>query len=364
MPQAAQGHGRHQIDVLAGPAFAVAAQGNVEIVAQPQGKGDVPTPPEVPQAERNIRGVEVVRDVEAEEQGQPLGQVGIARKIAIDLHGVGQDAHQHRRRGEPLRRAEGAAHDMLGQVARNDDFLNESPGDEIKGPGEIRAGHPLLFELRQEIPGPQDGAGQDGREKGDVAEHFHQAAFDLGGVAIDVDGVGHALKGEKGDAYRHDDVEQGHRALGVEHPVEPIERDVEHLVIFEENQHPQRKDTIEDEAKPSEAGLRGLGENHGEKPGQKAEDQQDQQKLGVERGVKDIGGKEQKDPVQAGPGRKSQLSGKTAAKKSANSKLVIFIAALPTSGNCVGTLASPSAKGNRQPEPARQEYDASVVSYP
>ena len=95
VPQAAKAHGDHEVGVFAQPAFAVAAQGNVEVVAQPQGKGDVPAAPEIAQAQGDIGQVEVVRDIEAHEQGHALGQIGIAGKIAVDLHGVGQDADQH-----------------------------------------------------------------------------------------------------------------------------------------------------------------------------------------------------------------------------------------------------------------------------
>ena len=61
---------------------------------------------------------------------------------------------------------------MFGQVARNDDFFDQAPGKQEKGPVEVRAGDAFLFELGQEIAGPQDRARQDGRKKGDEAQHL------------------------------------------------------------------------------------------------------------------------------------------------------------------------------------------------
>src|ERR1035438_6643943 len=62
-----------------------AAQGNVEVVAQPTGERDVPAPPEVRHAGRQVRTPEVDREVKSEQLGHADGHVRVAGKIEIDL---------------------------------------------------------------------------------------------------------------------------------------------------------------------------------------------------------------------------------------------------------------------------------------
>ena len=66
MPQAAQEHGNDKVGILAYLALTVAAQGYIEIIAQPTGKRDMPTTPELRNGCRLIRRVEVYVEVEAQ----------------------------------------------------------------------------------------------------------------------------------------------------------------------------------------------------------------------------------------------------------------------------------------------------------
>ena len=69
MPNAGEQHGNHQIDLRAPPAFAAAAQRDIDVVANPSGERDVPTVPEVAQIKRAQRHGEVLRQLKAEQHG-------------------------------------------------------------------------------------------------------------------------------------------------------------------------------------------------------------------------------------------------------------------------------------------------------
>ena len=81
----------HEVHVGAAAALAVAAQRDVEVVAQPAGQRDVPAPPEVLDGARRVRRVEVLGQLEAEEQGDADGDVAVGAEVAVDLHRVGED---------------------------------------------------------------------------------------------------------------------------------------------------------------------------------------------------------------------------------------------------------------------------------
>jgi len=78
VPQSAQQHRDEQVAVGAQFAFAVAAQRNVEVVAQPCGERDMPPPPEFGDGGRLVGGVEVLGEPESQQQGDADGHVRIA----------------------------------------------------------------------------------------------------------------------------------------------------------------------------------------------------------------------------------------------------------------------------------------------
>ena len=65
VPEAAERHGQHQVDVGPHPALAVAAERDVEVVAQEARQRHVPAAPEVAEAGGAVGAVEVLREDEA-----------------------------------------------------------------------------------------------------------------------------------------------------------------------------------------------------------------------------------------------------------------------------------------------------------
>ena len=85
VPQAAEQHRQHQVDVGAARALAVAAQRHVEVVAQPGRQRDVPASPEVREADRRVRIAEVVDQRDAEHQRRADRRRRVAGEVAEDL---------------------------------------------------------------------------------------------------------------------------------------------------------------------------------------------------------------------------------------------------------------------------------------
>ncbi len=69
-------------------ALAVAAERDVEVVAQPARQRHVPAPPEVLERHRGIRRVEVLRELEAEQQRDADRDVRVAAEVGEDLNRV------------------------------------------------------------------------------------------------------------------------------------------------------------------------------------------------------------------------------------------------------------------------------------
>ena len=85
MPEAAEQHRRHQRRIRAALAVTIAAERNVEIVAQPRRQRDVPAPPEIGEADRRVRKAEVVRHREAQAHRRADRRRRIAGEVAEDL---------------------------------------------------------------------------------------------------------------------------------------------------------------------------------------------------------------------------------------------------------------------------------------
>ncbi len=94
VPEPAEQHRDHQVAVGASRAAAVAAERDVEVVAQEARQGHVPAPPEVAEAGRPVGAVEVLREDEAHQQRQPDRHVGVAGEVAVDLRRIAVGGEQ------------------------------------------------------------------------------------------------------------------------------------------------------------------------------------------------------------------------------------------------------------------------------
>src|SRR5579863_6831856 len=125
VPEAADGHCADEVDV-GHDTRSGAGKRKVKIVAQPVGKGDVPTPPEIGNVEGPIRGVEVHREADTEQQSRSDGNVAVAGKIVIELKRIGVDGNQDVPAGVESRQVKDAVDKIVAEIVGNQKFLGQS----------------------------------------------------------------------------------------------------------------------------------------------------------------------------------------------------------------------------------------------
>ena len=184
-------------------------EGDVEVVSEPGGEGDVPTPPELGDVAGEVGELEVGHQLEAEELGGADGDVGVPGEVPVDLEGEEDGPEDEGRAGERLGVVE--THVDVGRTGvGHDDLLEHAPEDEAHAVAPLLVGEgPRRGDLRQQVGGPLDGARDELREEGDEGAKGDGVAGGLEVAPIDVDGVGEGLEGVEGDADGQDDLQGG-----------------------------------------------------------------------------------------------------------------------------------------------------------
>ena len=90
MPEPAQYESGHEVQVDPRRGAAVAAQGNVEIIAQVAAERHVPSAPEILYVQRLVGRIEIDGQPDIEQERRPDRHVAIAAEIEIELEGVGE----------------------------------------------------------------------------------------------------------------------------------------------------------------------------------------------------------------------------------------------------------------------------------
>ena len=165
VPEATQKHGDDEVDVLPQLALAVATQRYVDVVANPTGQRDVPTAPEVGDARRPVRRVEVEREVESQQERDADGHVAVAAEVAIDLQGVAVDTQKVLQSAVKCRIVEDAVYEVETDIVADDGLLEQSDDDEIDATGKhVARDDDGLVDLWREIGGAHEMWGNGFRE--------------------------------------------------------------------------------------------------------------------------------------------------------------------------------------------------------
>ena len=196
VPEPAQSKDCEGIGRRAEPAFAVPAERNVDVLAEPAGERDVPPPPEIPDPVREVWIFEVFGQADPEQAGGSQGDVGVAGEVRVDLEAEEDRCGQHLRSGQGAVGKERVG-DRCNRVG-NHDLLCVAPQHEEAADPEI-ADRDLRFagELPHEILRALDRAGHDLREEGEVERVAVKTPLRGEIATIDVDHVGERLEGVK-----------------------------------------------------------------------------------------------------------------------------------------------------------------------
>src|SRR2546422_4996008 len=115
VPEAADQERQHQVAIKIDPALANAAERNEDVIEKPVGKRYVPAPPEIAQAQRSIRRVEIHRQLETQQQRRTNRNVRVTGKVAVDLQRVPVNCDQRLERRIELWLIEDAIDQVVGQ---------------------------------------------------------------------------------------------------------------------------------------------------------------------------------------------------------------------------------------------------------
>ena len=235
------------VEELAGKSLSVAAQGDVDVLAEPGGQGDVPPSPEVGDGGGQVGVVEVFQELKAQHATQADGHVGVAREIEVDVQGVGQHQEpggQHRGLGGVDRAQVGV---NGGQGVAQEDLLGKSYGKAAHARGELVYRVGTGDELIVHVPIADDGARDELGEQGHVGAKGDVASLGVSGASVQVDGVGHDLEGVEADADG-----EGQPFDGLQHSRQRGDhRQVlnDEIGVLEEHQHAQIETDRQDQPK-------------------------------------------------------------------------------------------------------------------
>ena len=124
MPQPAQRHRDHQIQIRH-HRVPLPRQRKEQIVPQPIRQTDMPPPPEIVDIRRQIRLIEIHRQLQPQQRRRPDRDIAISRKIEIQLQRVRIDPRQHLRPRIQSRKIEYPVHQVLPQIIGDEQLFHQ-----------------------------------------------------------------------------------------------------------------------------------------------------------------------------------------------------------------------------------------------
>src|ERR1700688_1969652 len=119
MPQAAKDHRDQEISINLRRTHSTAAERDVEIVAQPTAKADMPAPPEILQACCKVWLPEIYHEMEAQQLRAATSYVAVSAEISVNLPRKCVAANQCRPTVVPKRPSEGGVCQVCAIISDN-----------------------------------------------------------------------------------------------------------------------------------------------------------------------------------------------------------------------------------------------------
>ena len=223
----------------------------------------MPATPELGDGSRDIRVIEVCREVEAQHFAHADAHHGIAGEVEVQLQAVGDDAQPHQRGGgvgQPHKgggRAGGHADDVGPQGTDGvcqQHLLGQTEGEQGHALFDLRQGVAVLVDVQliRYIAVFHDGARNELREHDHIGTKVDDVALGLHIPAVDINGVGQGLEGVEADAQR-----QGADALdlGKGRAQQGIGAAQHEVCILEVEQHAQAADEGDEQKGFAQGGL-------------------------------------------------------------------------------------------------------------
>src|SRR5882724_3603606 len=177
MPNPGKQKCQEEISVSIERSTTVSTQGDVNVIAKPTRKADVPARPEFPQSGGQIRIVEVQNQIEAHHLGHAARHIGVTAEIKkylpTERHGGGDE----RRRAECLWVFINSL-DIERKVVGQRHFFEKANQKKRGAIGKVlQANRWELIELRQKVSGALDRAGHQLRKETNKSREAQEVAL-------------------------------------------------------------------------------------------------------------------------------------------------------------------------------------------
>ena len=232
VPQAGDQERDQQVQPPPALPLAIAAERDVQVVAEPGGQRNVPATPEVADARRKIRRIEVLHQVEAEDLCRADRDHRVAAEVAVDLQRKRQRRQQQRHAAEGRVVVPDGVHEDRSPVG-DDHLQEESPDHQDGALGHAFRVPQLLFVsvlyLGQQVFRTLDGSRHELREERHEQRVAQQVLLRLRVAAVHVDDVAQRLERVERDADGQQQVQRAGGADGRK----------DHVAVFEHGQDGQ-----------------------------------------------------------------------------------------------------------------------------
>src|SRR5690349_19555813 len=99
MPQPPEHHGKHQVSISFRNAASVPPQRDIQVIAQPGGKRNMPSSPKVCDRSSKIRMVKIGQQLDTKKLADASRNIRITGKIAVNLQGKKIERNEQIRTG-------------------------------------------------------------------------------------------------------------------------------------------------------------------------------------------------------------------------------------------------------------------------
>ena len=227
MPETGQKPYHKDIKKLSAAFDTVAAQRDVNIIAEPGAEGDVPTPPEFGDAFGDVRIVKVLWEIETQHPAQTNRHQRITAEIKINLEGICQQAHP-RQRGGNVGKAQGL---YLGPKCANgvrqQNLAAQSHDKQPNTFFHLCQCDGAVFHLLADVGIQNDRSGNQLREQDNERTKINQVVLHLDFSSVYINGIRQNLEGVEADAQRKMELRRTEqRQAGAEQGVDVAHKEV------------------------------------------------------------------------------------------------------------------------------------------
>ena len=169
--------------------LSVAAERNIQVVAEPAGQRNVPAAPELLDGGRSVRIIEVFAEMEAEHASETDGHIAVAGKIEVDLQRVANGARPSCQHADLSgRQREHRVRHLTERVRQQQLFAQAADKPADAECGLLRSGAAAV-DLLLDVMVFDDRPGDQLREKRDVQQHLLERVRDHFRLPVHVNNV-------------------------------------------------------------------------------------------------------------------------------------------------------------------------------